>query len=44
VELFGILSSIQLGDEWAERLRDNSFLEFIAAHLGLGYVEVNFFY
>jgi len=39
VELFGILSSIQLGDEWAERLRDNSFLEFIAAHLGLGYVE-----
>jgi len=40
VELFGILSTIQLGDEWAERLKNNAFMEFIAAHLSFGFVEV----
>ncbi len=39
VELIGILSTIQLGDEWFDRLRNNTFMEFVSSHLGLGYVE-----
>jgi len=41
VELIGILSTIQLGDEWAERLKNNNFMEFISSNLSLGYVEVH---
>jgi len=39
VELIGILSTIQLGDEWHDRLKNNTFMEFVSSHLGLGYVE-----
>ena len=40
VELIGLLSTIQIGDEWAERLKNGAFMEFLSTHLSLGYIEV----
>lgn len=40
VELIGILSTIQLADEWADKLKSNNFVEFLSSNLNLGYVEV----
>jgi len=39
VELIGILSTIQLGDEWYDRLKNPAFMEFVSSNLSLGYVE-----
>jgi len=39
VELLGILNTIQLGDEWADRLKNNKFMEFVLSHLSLGAIE-----